>query len=72
MSDDCILKSVYTPHWGNPDLYCRCVRVCVSFAFFEVVCNELSDGVRYVGVYEFVDKFTHIHFKKTSSCQELE
>ena len=34
---------------------------CVNFASFDVVCNEHSDGVRYVGVYGFVNEFRCIH-----------
>ena len=26
----------------------------------DVVCNELSDGTRYVGVYEFINEFMYI------------
>ena len=32
--------------------------------FFDVVCNELSDAVRYVGVYEFVNEFMYIYSVK--------
>ena len=36
--------------------FCRCSLSwsCVSFASFDVVCHEFIDGVRYVGVCEFV------------------
>ena len=33
---------------------------CVSFASIDLVCNELSVGIRYVGVYEFVNEFMYV------------
>ena len=34
---------------------------------FDVVCNELSNGVRYVCVYELVNEFIYIHSVKCLS-----
>ena len=36
---------------------CRCCvsESCLSSASLDVVCIELSDGVKYVGVYEYVN-----------------
>ena len=36
-------------------------KSCVSFASPGVVCNELSDSVRYVYVHQFVNEFMYIH-----------
>ena len=32
---------------------CRVSQSCLSFASIDVICNELSDGIKYVGVNEF-------------------
>ena len=41
-----------------------CFRDCVSFMLLDVVCSEITDGVRYDGMYEFVNKFMYIHSVK--------
>ena len=33
---------------------------CACFVSFDIVCYDLSDGVKYVGVYEFVNEL-YIH-----------
>ena len=38
---------------------CNVSGCCISFESPDVVCNELSDGIRYVGMYEFVNEFTN-------------
>ena len=45
---------------------CKCCASegCVRYTSLNVVCDEVSDGVRYVGVYEFVDEFIYIHIVK--------
>ena len=42
-------------------LICRLSLVLYSV---NIVCNELIDGVRYVGVYEFDNEFMYIHSVK--------
>ena len=51
---------------------CVCACVCVSFVSLDVVCNELSDGVRYVDVYEFVNVFMYIQCQKPCLYQVLQ
>ena len=50
------------------------LKLC-NVASLDVVCNELIDDVRYVGVYEFVNEFIYIynvkclaHINKYSDC----
>ena len=43
---------------------CSVSKSCVSFGSLDVVCNEFSDSVKYVGVYEFVNEFMYIHSVK--------
>ena len=33
----------------------------ISFVSLGVVCNQFSDGVRYVGLYDFINEFFYIH-----------
>ena len=39
-------------------MLCRCCVLKVA----DVVCNELSDDVMYVDVYEFVNEFIYVHW----------
>ena len=65
LSEVHMLKSVdeRTPLCGTP------VFICVDVVFLKVVsldviCNELSDGVRYVDVYDFGNEFMYCHSVK--------
>ena len=42
---------------------CRCCvsECCVSFVSFDVVCKELSDGVRYIGVFVLVNEIMCVY-----------
>ena len=54
-----------TPLCGTLDLKWHCVSTtCVCFASPDVVSNTLSDGVRYIGVYEIINKCIYIHSTK--------
>ena len=61
---------MYNARFGLVLSTCRVPKSCVSFAYLDVLCNEHSDGVRYVSVYVFVNEFIYVHTIKCL-CQVL-